>query len=521
MERLNRFLTSDPVPILFGALTALEIALVWGSLWALPTVHDEAAYLLQARIFARGHWTAPAPALPEFFEQYHVLVTPVLAGKYPPGHSLFLVPGVWLGVPGLMPVVLAGLAGGFVFLLARRVANSWVALLTWLVWTTSTGNLRFLPTYLSQDTTVLLWLAGWWALLEWRRGKGAAWLVALSVFVALGIATRPFTGLAFAAAAAFVVGRDVYRRRAWRELALAAVPAVAVAGLIALWSVRTTGSVWTTPYTLYSRIYFPYQRFGFGLPASTASRRPLPPDMARYGEWFLGLHAAHTIEAVPRDLRDRLRGIASDTWGERSWPLGIFALAGLVALPAEGAFALATGALLLLFYIPFAHPWPWSVYYLEAQPPLAFVTALGIWAVVCWIVVRPRPRPRELVRTAFPRAALTCAVLALALLAPAFARVVKARRTHRADAADFRAFRSVLDSIPDRRAIVFVRYRPDHFPHHSLIDNDPDLAASKIWVVYDRGAEDERLRKAAPDRAAYVFDEASGRLTPLPASRGS
>src|SRR5262252_7196719 len=117
MEPLNRFLRLRWAPCLFGIATAVEIAVVWGSLSAVPTVHDEAAYLLQARIFASGHWTAPAPPLPEFFEQYHVLVTPVLAGKYPPGHSLVLVPGIWLGAPGLMPIVLAGLAGGFVFLL--------------------------------------------------------------------------------------------------------------------------------------------------------------------------------------------------------------------------------------------------------------------------------------------------------------------------------------------------------------------------------------------------------------------
>ena len=517
MEPLNRALRSRWAPCLFGIATAVETVLVWGSLSAVPTVHDEAAYLLQAKIFAGGHWTAPAPPRPEFFEQYHVLVTPVLAGKYPPGHSLVLVPGLWLRMPGLMPTVLAGLAGFLVFLLARRCANAWVGLLTWLLWTTSTGNLRFLPTYLSQSTTVVLWLVGWWALLEWRRGGRAGWLIALSALVAWGIITRPFTGAAFAAAAAFVVLPDVFRRRSWRALLIAALPLAAGAACIALWNVRTTGSVRTTPYGLYSRIYFPYQRFGFGLPAATAPRRPLPPDMVRYGDWFEGLHAAHTPASLPRDLRDRLRGIAADTWGEKRWPLALFALPGLAALTSEGAFALATAGLLVLFYIPFAHPWPWSVYYLEAQAPLAFLTALGIWAVVCWIGARPRPRWRDVARTVSPRAALVGLVLAFAFSAAAVPKVVAARRTHRSESAYFRAFRSLVASIPDPRAIVFVRYRPDHFPHHSLIDNDPDLAAARTWIVYDRGAENERLIELAPERAAYIYDEASERLIRLSA----
>ena len=117
---------------------------------------------------------------PEFFEQYHVLVTPVYAGKYPPGHSLLIAPGNWVGMPGLVPVLLAGIAGALLFLLARRYANPWVALLTWAIWTTAPGNLRFLPAYMSQNTTIVLWLAGWWALAEWLEGRGAAWLAALS-----------------------------------------------------------------------------------------------------------------------------------------------------------------------------------------------------------------------------------------------------------------------------------------------------------------------------------------------------
>ncbi|HTD52975.1 MAG TPA: hypothetical protein VK780_08120, partial [Thermoanaerobaculia bacterium] len=162
LEKPTRLLGSRLAPFFFGCLTAIEIAFVWGSLKPVAVVHDEAAYLLQAKIFATGHWTAPPRPLPEFFEQFHVLVTPVFAGKYPPGHSMLLVPGIWLGVPGLMPVILAGIAGGLVFLLARRFANPWVGLLTWLLWTSSPGNLRFVPSYLSQNTTVVLWLAGWW-----------------------------------------------------------------------------------------------------------------------------------------------------------------------------------------------------------------------------------------------------------------------------------------------------------------------------------------------------------------------
>jgi len=264
-----------------------------------------------------------------------------------------------------MPVVLSGIAGGLLFLLARRFANPWVALLTWIIWTTSPGNLRFLPGYFSQNTTIVLWLLGWWALADWLEGKGAGWLMLLSACVAWGVLTRPFTTVGYAVAAGFVVFREVLRKRAWRDLALALLPAAAVLAIIPVWSLATTGDALMTPYELYSKIYFPYQRPGFGLPAAAAPQRALPPDMARYGEGYRAMHAAHTLASVPKDLADRLRGIVNDTWGQSRWPLSLFAFLGLFVLPGPGVFALVSGVLLVVCHIPFAHPWIWSLYYLE------------------------------------------------------------------------------------------------------------------------------------------------------------
>ena len=109
---------------------------VWRSLHEPGVVHDERAYLLQAEIFSRGHWAATSPPLAAFFEQMHVFIEPAVFAKYPPGHALTLVPGIWLGLPGLMPVVLAGFSGMLIFWLARR-SNEWTALLTWWLWTTA------------------------------------------------------------------------------------------------------------------------------------------------------------------------------------------------------------------------------------------------------------------------------------------------------------------------------------------------------------------------------------------------
>ena len=109
-------------PVIAGVLTGLALWWVWAATGGVPVMHDEWAYWLQAGQYAHGVWSQPSPVIPEFFEQMYVLVTPVFAAKYPPGHALALAPGFLLGWPMLMPLVLSAGTGGLVFALARRVS---------------------------------------------------------------------------------------------------------------------------------------------------------------------------------------------------------------------------------------------------------------------------------------------------------------------------------------------------------------------------------------------------------------
>src|SRR5918999_352121 len=163
---------AGPAPAMTASLGVINALLVWWMLGfelsPVPQIQDEAAYLLQAGIFARGRWTEIARPLPEFFAQMHVFTTPVLASKYPPGTSIFLTPFVWIGFPALAPMVLAAITGALIFVLARRAANGVIALLAWLLWTTAPWALRWQATFLSQTVTIALWLAAFYFLLRYR-----------------------------------------------------------------------------------------------------------------------------------------------------------------------------------------------------------------------------------------------------------------------------------------------------------------------------------------------------------------
>ncbi|MGH9315943.1 MAG: glycosyltransferase family 39 protein [Thermoanaerobaculia bacterium] len=516
IRSLDRWLCSRNAPLFFGAASAFVYAWIWASLSGIPVIHDEAAYVLQARIFASGRWSAPARPLSEFFEQFHVFVTPVLASKYPPGHSLLLIPGVWLGLPGLVPLLLTGLTGGLLFALARRLSNPWAALLAWLLWTTNRGDLRFRPGYFSEVTTTALWLLGWWFLCEWWRTGKRRWLLMLAACVAWGGLTRPLSMLAFALPAGGLALRRAWTLRAVRDVALAACLACAILGVIPIWNAKTTGHWQVDALSLYSRTHLPFNRPGFGLDPS-APQVPMNPERRQFAQDFRPVHAAHTVAALPRILGDRLLAIGTDAWGGFRVLLVPLFVVGLLVLPAEAILAIATCALLVVFHLVLAQKPQWTLYYLEVQPVLAFATAAGVWKAITLLSTRQAVKsgepPREVARAGRPE--LVVLVLSVACLGFWWNAIGQARLQKEQACAYQFAFRSLVDRIPEPRSIVFVKYGADHPNALSLVANEPDLARARIWLALDHGQDNTRLARLAPERATYLYDETSRRLVRL------
>jgi len=499
----DRLLASHVAPILAGAVTSLVIYQVWGSLDAVPVIHDEAAYLLQAQMLAHGHLAGPARPLPQFFEQFHVFVTPVLTSKYPLGFALALVPGIWLGLPGLGPVLLSGLTGAMLFLLARRLATPSVALLAWLLWVVTPGSLRFRPSYLTESLTGLLWLASWWSLLEWRRTGRRGWLLGLALLIAWQTITRPVTAIAFSLPVAGAVLLTTYRTRRWRDLAIALALGAACLSVLPYQNKVTTGSWLRTPLTLYSKIYFPFDLPGFGLD-STPPQRALPPDFVAFTARFAPLHRQFTPARLPAILAERAGLVALDAWG-RWWPaFGILALLGLLAGGAEARFGAMTVVALFLCYLTFAHDDRWMIYYLEGQAVLMFLVAEGARLLVRWTGgERLAGEPR--------RGSLALLLLCLCAGAIWPQAIRDASGTLRYVSFDQERFRRLVARLPGP-AIVFIRYGPGHDLNHSLITNEPDLERSHAWLVYDLGAENASLMALAPERTPWLYDEERRRL---------
>ena len=502
--RLARVLASRGIVAFVFAATFLALWYTWASWNPQPVVHDEMAYVLQAQIFARGAWGLPSPPLPAFWQQPHVLVEPVLTSKYFPGHSLLMTPGVWLGWPALVPLLEQSAIAALLFVLARRVASGAVALLAWSTWLFTPMVLYFGPAFYSEATTTLCWLAGWYALLQWRTTRSAKWLAAVALCTGWGAITRPLTGLAYAIPIAFVVLRDVIRLRAWRDLAIALATGTAVVSILAIWSANTTGDWRLTPQTLYTRMYMPYDVPGFGMD-STPPQHSVTPELAQLNNVYSSYHATHVPSRLPAEIASRARSIAFSTWETSAGLLAVFALLGLLTLTRETAFALASCVTLFAAYLLYATPPQWTLYYYETGPTLACVTAAGMaWAASKVGNLRKRSsddwRSRRWLR------ALACGTALLAL--PGLVALRKVRAQHIGDRLFLAQFNALLSSIHDERAVLFVRHSGMHNPHRAFVRNVADLDRERVWVVYDRGeAENARLLARAPGRTAYLFDE--------------
>jgi hypothetical protein len=521
LDVLERLLASRVTPIILGVANAL---LVWWWVgWArnpLPVIQDEAAYLLQAELFARGRWTGAAPPLPEFFAQMYVFTEPVLASKYPPGLSLLLTPFVAIRFAALGPMTFAAATGALIFVLARRIAGGPVALLTWLLWSSGSALLRYQGSFLSQTATVALWLGALYLLLEYRTHHRAWALVSLGACLGTLAITRPVTAAALAIPVGVVVLRDVWRRRSWRPLVLAGLVGAAIVAILPVQNRMTTGDWRLSPLVAYSTKYTPFDFPGFGYTA-TQQLAPLPPDLDSLRTYLTEARRRHTLPALPATLRSRAWYATLDLFSGWRSAFVLFALLGAFAMPAAGRFGLATSLGLLLAYAFHAH-WPfWTVYYFEAYPAIVFASAVGLWALA-ERVIRSSRRPvwEQLPSGPITDTRVRAAMVALCavVLIPATIILPRYRAAWQRGITFQRRFATALWVVQRESAqsIVFVDYGRDHDVHSSLVWNVPDFATAKTWIAYDRGPDDVRLMRLAPNRRAYIFQADKGRLIRLP-----
>ena len=243
------------LPAAFGAVTGIPE----------PLIHDERSYILGADTFARGRLTNPSPALPEFFEAPHILVTPTYQSKYPPGQSAVLalgtiimgdpIWGVWIGC-GLF-------AGCLCWMLQAWVPRRWA----------------FVVTVMSAATlgTTTYWAQSYWGGMIAAGGAALVFgglrrtlrspTVVSSAIMGIGVVviamTRPFEGFLALLPSAMLLARWLFVNRALtlqQRLTRFILPAGTVVAIglacMAGYNQAVTGNPWRTPYQTSLDQYF-------------------------------------------------------------------------------------------------------------------------------------------------------------------------------------------------------------------------------------------------------------------------
>jgi len=345
----------------------------------IPHLEDEAAYIFQARTFARGYLWAPVPPA-EAEAAFQVPFVLTLDGrrlaKYNIGWPLLLALGEAVHAGGLVAPVLGAATVGLIVLLGSSLFDRSTGIIAGLLMLSS-------PFFLIQSSTYMSHAAGaFWAVLlaSTMMESGAfhaggdslkhGWLVVSGVALGMLFLTRPITALCVAAPVLIIVWGRLPPHR-WPRLWPFALAALLVAATQPLYLWAVSGGPFTNLYTL----VWPYDRLGFG------------PG--------IGPYEGHTLRQGMINASQDLSLWASDQFG---WP-GLSWVPGLIGLAFgtrwlrtrfRGWRLLLVGPFITLVVVHIAY-WVGAYlygprYYYEGMAGICVLAAVGLRAAGAWLV---------------------------------------------------------------------------------------------------------------------------------------
>ncbi len=224
LERLHQRIIGIrliPLLVVVGLITFLLIIIIrMGVLHDTPVTDDEGSYLFQAEILTSGRLYTPALPLSIFFRHYFIIEND--NGRrysgyltHRPGYMFFLVPGVLLNAPWLIPALSSVVTLLLLVLIASELLGSGQARYVALFLVISPFFLFTSATLLPYATSLMLMTAFFWAYV--KTVKTSSWPSAILAGIALGVAafTRPFeavaVGLPFACHAIWLMCKEPRR----------------------------------------------------------------------------------------------------------------------------------------------------------------------------------------------------------------------------------------------------------------------------------------------------------------------
>jgi hypothetical protein len=226
---------------------------------------DENSYLFQAHNFHDGTLARPFPPNEYAFRHGGIVLDRKQGwfSRYPFGHPLFLVPGIWLGNPYLWIAISSALSLLLVMALAKQLGGIEASLWAGLLLAASPFFLFYHGTLLSHTSGLLAVAVMMWAYVRWRREKKTALAVCAGLAWAFYVNNRTYSALLLAAPLACDALYALYRNRNKQQLLQTIYFALASSsGVVALflYNELVTGKARKMTYLAYN----PTEKLGFG-----------------------------------------------------------------------------------------------------------------------------------------------------------------------------------------------------------------------------------------------------------------
>ncbi|MCS6771557.1 MAG: hypothetical protein NZ740_05980, partial [Kiritimatiellae bacterium] len=469
-----------PGPLLFcGGARAPPAAVSWFSAERIFLrqfiTSDEASYVFQANNFLDGVIARPPPPFPDAF-LHGMIVIHHEAGwfsRYPPGHPLWLIPGLWLGDVRVSAALAAAVAMWFLCAAATtlNISQALIALPLLL----SPWFIFMYGTLLSHTSGLAATALLCWAYIRGQQRKSIVLLGSAGLAWSFLFLNRTYTAAWMAVPFGLDALIEWLRHRSRDALARAVVFAGAAAigpALYLIYNGLATGDPLTPTYLFYD----PDEAPGFG-----------PRRME--GEWLI-----HTPERGWRIFIENAKLL-------NRWWLGFegsLALAAILAVfgwsrrwsPTLLCATLAVWLGYIAFWYPGAPEAGGPVYWFETLAPLSLVAGMGFQRL--WNGLNLRPALRI---AAASLMGVTLAVNSLSFVrreAEARAPAQQARRE----------LESTLAGLP-RRSLVLL----ENFvfpPFHELAFNPKGLESEPIRALSQR-AENSVLQRIFRDRPAFLI----------------
>ncbi|MFK7931247.1 MAG: hypothetical protein AB8H79_23895 [Myxococcota bacterium] len=279
-------------------------------------VPDELSYAEQARGYVQGYLLVPAPE-GLFVEAFDIL-SPTgggLASKYLFGEALVQMPGVLVGLPGLLHVPMLLLACWAIWRAATlhggpgigALTLSMIGLSPMLLWSSGTG-LSHTPAFAAM---ALAALGEAWAL------RGRPWMGALMVGLGVGLCgvVRPQVAVPVRGVLCLFTWWHLRKSRPAALLGLVAIPML-TGGLIAVYNVYVTGHPTRLPWSLTGESF----GFGFPIPGSGHYHGPwqglqnVLTNGVRLSVWWMGWPSVLAAVALFATVGRRLGSLRSWVW---------------------------------------------------------------------------------------------------------------------------------------------------------------------------------------------------------------